>query len=40
MKKNYTNPEVEIIKLSAADVLATSYNYNFNDSDPFETWEW
>ena len=40
MKKNYTNPEVEIIKLSANDVLRTSYEYKFNDTDPFDQWEW
>lgn len=40
MKKLYTHPEVELIKLSAADVLATSYNYDFNETDPFDNWEW
>ena len=40
MKKIYNQPEVDFIKLSAKDVLATSYNYNFNENDPFEQWEW
>ncbi len=40
MKKLYTHPEVELIKLSAADVLATSYEYNFNETDPFDNWDW
>ena len=39
MKKIYTHPEVELIKLSANDVLATSYEYNFTN-DPFDNWEW
>ena len=40
MKKLYPHPEVELLKLSAADVLATSYNYDFNETDPFDNWEW
>ena len=40
MKKIYTHPEVELIKLSANDVLRTSYGYNYNENDPFEEWGW
>ena len=40
MKKNYTHPEIELIKLSAADVLATSYNYGLNENDPLDNWDW
>ena len=44
MKKIYTHPEVELIKLSANDVLRTSYNFNLNELDPFEgkvdEWVW
>lgn len=40
MKKIYTHPEVELVKLSANDILRTSYNFNLNEDDPFDNWDW
>ena len=44
MKKIYTYPEVEIIKLSANDVLAASGNvHQFGDmpsDDQLDVWTW
>ena len=45
MKKIYTHPEIELVKLSANDILRTSYNFNLNELDPFDNndiqdWTW
>lgn len=40
MKKIYTHPEVELIKLSAEDVLATSYEYGEINNDKLDPWAW
>ena len=41
MKKIYTHPEVELVKLSANDVLRTSgYSYDFNEDDTVDNWDW
>lgn len=43
MKKIYNQPEVDFIKLSAKDVLATSYGYagfNFDENDKLDPWAW